>query len=357
MEPILSLQNISQAYGNQRIVNQLSLELEDGQIGCLLGESGCGKTSVLRTIAGFEPLLQGEIRISGQLVSQPGRSLAADQRKVGMVFQDYALFPHLTIYDNVIFGCKGNDRKQAAQQVNKLLDIVGLGNSLKKYPHELSGGQQQRVALARALAPQPQLLLLDEPFSNLDVTLRERLSLEVRDILKEQGTTALMVTHNQHEAFAMADLVGVMRCGEIQQWDTAYNLYHHPANPYVADFVGEGVLLPGLVSANCRVETGLGQLDGLCCVEIPPGTAVDVLIRPEDIVYDPACEPNVEILRRHFRGPSTFYTLEMSDGTQLQMLMPSTSDHLPGTRIGIRPQVQHLVLFQTKQQSIGPKPY
>ena len=355
MDTILSLQGISQAYGQQRIVNQLSLELEDGQIGCLLGESGCGKTSVLRTIAGFEPLLQGEIRIAGELVSQPGWSLAADQRKVGMVFQDYALFPHLTIYDNVIFGCKGNDKKRAAQQVNKLLDIVGLGNSQKKYPHELSGGQQQRVALARALAPQPQLLLLDEPFSNLDVTLRERLSLEVRDILKEQGTTALMVTHNQHEAFAMADLVGVMRCGEIQQWDTAYNLYHHPANPYVADFVGEGILLPGFVRDNCRVETGLGQLGGLCCVEIPPGTAVDVLIRPEDIVYDPECEPNVEILRRHFRGPSTFYTLEMSNGTQLQMLMPSTSDHSPGSRIGIRAQVQHLVLFQTKQHSIGPE--
>lgn len=354
MEPILSLQNISQAYGSQRIVNQLSLELEDGQIGCLLGESGCGKTSVLRTIAGFEPLLEGEIRISGQLVSQPGRSLAADQRMVGMVFQDYALFPHLTIYDNVIFGCKGTDKKRATQQVNKLLDTVGLGDSQKKYPHELSGGQQQRVALARALAPQPQLLLLDEPFSNLDVTLRERLSLEVREILKEQGTTALMVTHNQHEAFAMADLVGVMRSGEIQQWDTAYNLYHHPVNPYVANFVGEGVLLPGLVRSNCRVETGLGQLNGLCCVEMTPGTAVDVLIRPEDIVYDPEREPNVEVLRRHFRGPSTFYTLEMAEGTQLQMLMPSTSNHLPGTRIGIRAEIQHLVLFPTEQHSLRP---
>jgi iron(III) transport system ATP-binding protein len=189
---------------------------------------------------------------------------------------------------------------------------------------------------------------MDEPFSNLDVTLRERLSLEVRDILKEQGTTALMVTHNQHEAFAMADLVGVMRSGEIQQWDTAYNLYHHPANPYVADFVGEGVLLPGQVSAECLVDTGLGRLDGLCCVEVAPGTEVDVLIRPEDIIYDPNIEPNVEVLRRHFRGPSTFYTLGMADGTRLQMLMPSTSDHLPGTRIGIRPQIQHLVLFPAR---------
>ncbi len=344
MESVLNLQGISQAYGRHRVVHELSLQLEAGQIGCLLGESGCGKTSVLRTIAGFEPLLTGEIHIAGQLVSRPGFSLAADRRQVGMVFQDYALFPHLTIFDNVAFGLKGFDKSYVQQWVAELLRTVGLDRSCDKYPHELSGGQQQRVALARALAPQPQLLLLDEPFSNLDVTLRERLSLEVRDILKQQGTTALMVTHNQHEAFAMADLVGVMRAGEIQQWDTAYNLYHHPANPYVANFVGEGGLLPGVVGPECLVETGLGVLEGLCCIDSYVDTAVNVLIRPEDIVYDGNCEPNAEVLRRNFRGPNILYTLRITDGSQLQMLMPSTCDHQPGSRIGIRPQVQHLVL-------------
>jgi iron(III) transport system ATP-binding protein len=345
MELVLNLRGISQAYGRHQVVRELSLQLEAGQIGCLLGESGCGKTSVLRTIAGFEPLLAGEIHIAGQLVSRSEFSMAADQRQVGMVFQDYALFPHLTISDNIAFGLKRVDKAYALRRVEELLQVVGLDRSGDKYPHELSGGQQQRVALARALAPQPQLLLLDEPFSNLDVTLRERLSLEVRDILKQQGTTALMVTHNQHEAFAMADLVGVMRAGEIQQWDTAYNLYHHPANPYVANFVGEGVLLPGVVGPDCHVETALGVLEGLCCIDSYAGKAVKVLIRPEDIVYDAECEPNAEVLRCNFRGPNILYTLCIADGSQLQMLMPSTCDHQPGNRIGIRPQVEHLVLF------------
>lgn len=345
---MLKLHNISQAYERQRVVHQLSMELEAGQIGCLLGESGCGKTSVLRTIAGFEPLLEGEIHIAGQLASRANWTLAADQRRVGMVFQDYALFPHLSIFDNIAFGLKGAPKKPVAERVSNLLETMGLANVQERFPHELSGGQQQRVALARALAPQPQLLLLDEPFSNLDVTLREHLSLEVRDILKAQGTTALMVTHNQHEAFAMADLVGVMRSGEIQQWDTAFNLYHHPANPYVADFVGEGVLLPGIVGTDCHVETELGILYGQCCIELPAGTPVNVLIRPEDILYDAALEPNAEVVQRNFRGPNILYTLGMANNTRLQMLMPSTCDHHPGTRIGIRAEVQHLVLFPAR---------
>ena len=345
MEPVLQLDNISQAYGRQRVVHELSLQLEAGQIGCLLGESGCGKTSVLRTIAGFEPLLRGEIHIAGHLASRTGWTLDADQRRVGMVFQDYALFPHLSIFDNVSFGVKNAAKKLLKERVSELLKTMGLEDVKHRFPHELSGGQQQRVALARALAPQPQLLLLDEPFSNLDVTLRERLSLEVRDILKAQGTTALMVTHNQHEAFAIADQIGIMRNGEIQQWDTAYNLYNHPVNPYVADFVGEGVLLPGLVGTECHVETELGILQGQCCIELPVGTPVNVLIRPEDIVCDAAVEPNARVLQRHFRGPEILFTLEMANGTQLPMLMPSTSDHQPGSRIGIRPQVQHLVMF------------
>lgn len=345
MEPVLNLSKISQAYGQQRVIRELSFQLEAGQIGCLLGESGCGKTSVLRTIAGFENLLEGEIRIAGQLVSRAGWTLAADQRQVGMVFQDYALFPHLSIFDNIAFGMKRVDKNQLNDRILCLLQTMGLEGVRDRFPHELSGGQQQRVALARALAPQPRLLLLDEPFSNLDVTLRERLSLEVRDILKSQGTTALMVTHNQQEAFAIADQIGIMRQGVIQQWDTAYNLYHHPANPYVADFVGEGALLPGIVGEGCHVETELGILEGQCCVELPAGTPVNILIRPEDIVSDTAIEPNAEVLQRNFRGPDILFTLRMINGSQLPMLLPSTSDHQPGSRIGVRPQMQHLVMF------------
>ena len=223
---LLELKNIQQAYGQQLVVNNLSLTLEKGQIGCLLGPSGCGKTSVLRCIAGFEPVIAGEILLSGVRVSGNGVFLPPEQRHIGMVFQDYALFPHLTVIDNIGFGLHQLPKNDRGPRVNELLGTVGLSDAANKYPHELSGGQQQRVALARALAPRPDLLLLDEPFSNLDVSLRERLSLEVREILKSQNTTAILVTHDQNEAFAIADEIGIMHRGEIQQWDSAYNLYH-----------------------------------------------------------------------------------------------------------------------------------
>ena len=187
-----------------------------------------------------------------------------------MVFQDHALFPHLSVARNIAFGLKDWDKAAREERVETLLKMVGLPNTGSKYPHELSGGQQQRVALARALAPCPSLLLLDEPFSSLDVDLRERIGQEVREILKTQGTTALLVTHDQHEAFAIADEIGVMNEGEIQQWDSAYNLYHRPANRFVADFVGEGVLMPGTVLNERQVETELGTIAGEIPLECKP---------------------------------------------------------------------------------------
>ncbi|HSD59639.1 MAG TPA: ABC transporter ATP-binding protein, partial [Burkholderiales bacterium] len=256
--PVLELRGISHAYGKQTVVQSLSLSLGRGTIGCLLGPSGCGKTTVLRCIAGFERVAAGEIRLSGQAVASPTLYLPPEKRRVGMVFQDYALFPHLSVSENVAFGLHGMPRAGRRARVEELLAVVRLAEAARKYPHELSGGQQQRVALARALAPRPDLLLLDEPFSNLDVDLRERLSLEVRDILKSQNATAILVTHDQHEAFAIADEIGIMHGGEIQQWDSAYNLYHKPVNRFVADFVGQGVFLEGRVLNPRQVEIELG---------------------------------------------------------------------------------------------------
>ncbi len=344
-ENILELNGISQAYGQHLVVKNLSLRLVKGQIGCLLGESGCGKTTVLRTIAGFEPLLAGQILLGGQEVSRPGWSLPPAKRAIGMVFQDYALFPHLTIFDNVAFGLKGLDRAAKVIRVNEMLDLVGLGGSQAKYPHEISGGQQQRVALARALAPRPSLLLMDEPFSNLDVTLRERLSMEVRDILKAYGATALFVTHNQQEAFAVADQIGVMRDGALLQWSNGHRLYHHPADPGVARFVGEGVLLPGVVRSERQVETGLGMLNGSFSAPCTGGCAVDVLVRPEDVVHDDASPVKAEVVRRYFRGASVLYSLRLGSGDLVQALVPSHCDHAPGEKIGIRQDVRHIVLF------------
>jgi len=244
---MLELNQLHLAYdtprGRRDVVRDLSLTLATGQIGCLLGASGCGKTTILRAIAGFEPLHHGEIRLGDSVISTPMYQRAPEKRAVGMMFQDYALFPHLSVGENIGFGLRRLSRAARSERVSALLALVGLAGSQGRYPHELSGGQQQRVALARALAPEPDMLLLDEPFSNLDIDTRERLAFELRDILKQTGHTAMLVTHNQAEAFAIADRIGVMHEGKIVQWDTPYNLHHHPANAFVAQFISREHLL------------------------------------------------------------------------------------------------------------------
>ncbi|AOB26712.1 MULTISPECIES: ABC transporter ATP-binding protein [Bordetella] len=247
MADLLELDHIRLGYdtpqGLKTIIDDLSLSLPAGHIGCLLGESGCGKTTVLRAIAGFEPVLAGHIALDGAVISSPDAQVAPELRRVGMMFQDYALFPHLSVSQNVAFGLRRLSRSARAQRVAEMLELVGLAQSADSYPHEISGGQQQRVALARAMAPSPDLLLLDEPFSNLDVDTRERLAFEVREILKRTGHTAILVTHNQAEAFAIADRIGVMARGHIEQWDTPYNLHQHPASPFVRDFIRREALV------------------------------------------------------------------------------------------------------------------
>lgn len=258
MTDFLTLDRITLSYdgpdGLIPVVSNLSLNLEKGSIGCLLGASGCGKTTVLRAIAGFEPVRTGAIALDGQVLSSPQHTIAPEKRQVGMMFQDYALFPHLNVSQNIAFGLRRWDKQRRRERVDELLHLAGLEGSGKRYPHELSGGQQQRVALARALAPEPGLLLLDEPFSNLDVDTRERLAFEVRDILKKTGHTAILVTHNQAEAFAIADRIGVMQEGRIAQWDTPYCLHHHPNSQFVADFIKREALLAQRAQAYLRGE-------------------------------------------------------------------------------------------------------
>ncbi len=349
---LLDLDAVHQAYGEHEVVRGMSMRLARGAIGCLLGPSGCGKTTVLRCIAGFEPVAAGTIRIAGKLVSGPGVMVPPENRRIGMVFQDYALFPHLNVGDNVAFGLHGMPRADRLRRAAECVDAVGLGGKGQKYPHELSGGQQQRVALARALAPQPDLLLLDEPFSNLDVELRERLSLEVRDIIKRTDTTAVIVTHDQQEAFAIADEIGVMHGGAIQQWNTAYELYHRPANRFVADFVGQGVFLPGNVMSSKQVRIELGMLNGsvphACepgCDACGKGCSVDVLLRPDDVIHDDASSMKAEVLHKAFRGAEILYTLRLDSGRKVLALVPSHHNHALGEKIGIRLDVDHVVAF------------
>lgn len=253
---LLEISHIALGYdtpaGLKAVVRDLSLGLPAGHIGCLLGESGCGKTTVLRSIAGFEPVRAGHIALGGRVLSSATEQVAPERRNVGMMFQDYALFPHLTVSENVAFGLRKMERGARTARVSEMLELVGLAHVAASYPHEISGGQQQRVALARALAPSPELLLLDEPFSNLDVDTRERLAFEVRDILKTTGHTAILVTHNQAEAFAIADRIGIMANGEIAQWDTPYDLRHTPASDFVRDFIRREALVEQREQAYAR---------------------------------------------------------------------------------------------------------
>ena len=343
--PLLAINALRHAYGSNEVIKGLSLTLNRGTIGCLLGASGCGKTTVLRCIAGFDPVQAGEISLNGQIVSQRGVLLPTEARHVGMVFQDYALFPHLTVAENVAFGLRDTDRTARARRVDEVLEIVRLPGVRDQYPDELSGGQQQRIALARALAPRPDLLLLDEPFSNLDVDFRAKLTDDVREILKQQNTTAILVTHDQHEAFNLADEIGIMRDGVIEQWDTPYRLYHEPITRYVADFVGQGVFLPGTVLADARIRLELGVFQANTS-DWPQGAEVDVLLRPDDILHDDASPLQAKVLHKAFRGAQFLYTLQLPAGGHVMSLVPSHHNHAIGERIGIRLEIDHLVAFR-----------
>ena len=345
----LAVIDVSVAYADTTVVRDVSFTLEPGNIGCLLGPSGCGKTTLLRAIAGFEPVSRGEIRLHGELVSRPGSMRAPERRQIGMVFQDFALFPHLTVAKNIAFGLRGQPAAARRRRVGELLELVGLTGSARRYPHELSGGMQQRVALARAMAPRPRMLLLDEPFSSMDAELREQLAREVRDLLKREGITAILVTHDQLEAFAMADLIGVIGEGRVHQWGSGFSLYHEPADRFVADFIGQGVLLPATVHDEIRVKTELGRVAGQHPHGLEPGTLAEVLIRPDDMLYDESSPRKATVVERAFRGAEFLYTLRLASGTEVLCLVPSHHRHAIGEEIGVRLQADHLVVFPMRE--------
>ncbi len=353
----LQLCDVGVTYGKTEAVKDITLLIEHGQLACLLGPSGCGKTTLLRAIAGFESLSSGTIQLGPDIISNKTNTLPPEQRKIGMVFQDFALFPHLDLAGNIAFGIRKQGRKQRQQRISELLELVDLSGYEKRYPHELSGGQQQRIALARALAPKPKLLLLDEPFASQDMELREMLAREVRQILKQEQVTAVLVTHDQHEAFAMADVIGVMQQGRIQQWDTAYNLYHQPLNPFVADFIGEGSIIDGEVIDRNTVSTVLGEANGKVPLECKAGHPVAVLIRPDDVVIsadavDSALHESVQsgmqavITAKLFRGSHFLYQLKLADGTRISALAPSHQDYPLGVPVSFTLDMRHLVILQ-----------
>lgn len=347
---VLELRAVSCAYEPGRpAVQGISFSAREGEILCLLGPSGCGKTTILRAIAGFEPVRSGQLFLSGQLVSSPDVTVPTENRRVGMVFQEYALFPHLRVQDNIAFGLRHLVRSERAARVQEMLRLTGLEGFERRYPHELSGGQQQRVALARALVQHPVVLLLDEPFSNLDPDMAGRMRQELHDLLRRTKTTTVLVTHDHDEAFAMADRIAVLNQGRLEQFDTPEMTYHMPATPFVADFVGQADFVPGTVSQG-MVRTELGEFPDT--IECKDGTAVVVMIRPDDIHLVPTKGARARVLSRQFRGSENLYTVSLPSGQIVHSSQGSTSIYQAGTPVEVRVLATHTVLFR-REDSTG----
>ena len=342
---LLQLEGVHCAIAEHAVVRGVSLQLAAGELGCLLGPSGCGKTTLLRAIAGFQPLTAGSIFLRGGLASSTAKQIPPERRHLGFVFQDLALFPHLRVEQNIGFGLQRLDRSLRAERVGSMLAMFGLQDLGQRYPHELSGGQQQRVALARSLAPQPDLLLLDEPFSSLDAHLRSTLRDDLVGVLRKLGIAALLVTHDQAEAFSFADRLGVMREGELQQWDSAFDVYHRPASAFVARFVGEGKLIGGRVRRDGGVDTALGVLRGKLPTTSAAGGAVSVLVRPDDLLPDGDSGVPVRVVNAAFRGAETLLTLALADGSEICALFPSHIRHQAGEQIRVTTDLAHVVIF------------
>ena len=349
---MLSLENLSLAYGDKTVVTEATFSLELGEIGCLLGPSGCGKSTLLRGVAGFERPVGGVISMDGRVLSTPASVVDPERRHIGMVFQDFALFPHLDVAGNIAFGLRELNRKEQNRRVEELLELFGLPGYEKRMPHSLSGGEQQRVALARAMAPKPTLLLMDEAFSNLDVELRLSIVPEVRRILKHENMRAILVTHDQAEAFGLADRVGVMREGRIHQWDGPHALYHRPATRFVAQFVGEGELIPATAIDGKRLRSALGTHDVHGEHGIEVGRSVEILIRPDDIYHDHTSEFTGEIVEISFRGSHYQYLVRLEGGQHVYCLAASHHSREIGDRIGMVPKVESLVVFDRDESSV-----
>ncbi len=335
---MICVHGVSKAYGEVPAVRDTQLCVERGELVALLGPSGCGKTTLLRLIAGFERPDSGEIMLDGRLVASPRGVVPPERRRVGMVFQDYALFPHLSVAENIAFGVPRRERRR---RLPELLEVVDLEGYERRYPHELSGGQQQRVALARALAPAPSLVLLDEPWSNIDPLLRTAMRDDLAAILRQVGVTVVLVTHDREEAFSLADRIALMRHGTIVQSGSPEALYLQPTDRWAAEFVGAGNFMRGRVEGDL-VDTLLGRFP----VTGSYGSAdVDVLIRPELLGLRPDPRGSGEIVAREFRGHDVVYRVALADGTVLVSQRPSNEAVALGTRVALEPHLQVVPVF------------
>ena len=341
--PMLELRNITCGYQpDVPTVRNLTLHLQEGNILCLLGPSGCGKTTTLRAIAGFEKLSGGEIHLQGEVLASSAVHRPPEQRRVGLVFQEYALFPHMNVEDNVAFGLyhwKNSDRQT---RVHTMLELVGLQGLEHRFPHELSGGQQQRVAIARALAPKPLMLLLDEPFSNLDPDMTIKMRKELYRVLRQTQTTAILVTHDHEEAFAMADQVAVMQDGLLVQCDTPETIYQQPSCSFVAEFIGQANTIPGIIQ-NGQIETEIGTIPNQSDFESQ--SRVLVMVRPDDIQFTPSETGAGRIESRQFQGSQTLYSIRLKSGQLIHCCMKPIPVYNIETSVIVHVTTSHTILF------------
>ena len=334
---VLLCDKLIKSFGETVALNQTKIELFNGEILAILGPSGCGKSTLLRAIAGFENIDSGDITINGKTVSSRDKFTPAEKRRVGMVFQDYALFPHLTVEDNVGFGTKSSSKSDKASLVKQMLKLVELDGMEGRYPHELSGGQQQRVAVARTLAANPVTILLDEPFSNLDATMRTEIRNTVRQALQGRGVATIIVTHDREEAFTIADRVAVMNSGQIEQVDTPENMYRSPVSKFVASMTGTANFMPAIITSN-RAVTELGKFQWVSPTNgIVYGDEVELLVRPDDFLVLPNPNASVTVTSREYRGDAMVLSVELGSGNTIQCRQGPYSDLPVGTSVDLVP--------------------
>ena len=350
MDKKLIISNLSLTFEEKnKVLSNINFHIDDSEIGCILGPSGCGKTSLLRAIAGFESISSGSILKDGVCITNSVENTPVANRNMGMVFQDYALFPNMDVKTNIAFGLKNSTELEKDNRVNYLLDLVNLVDCKNKYPHELSGGEQQRIALVRALAPSPDIILMDEPFSNIDQDIKEELVSDVRLLLKELAITSIIVTHDQNEAFNLADKVAIMNNGTIQQVGIPYDIYHKPVNKFVANFIGLGTFLPLKKNNKGDFEIPLGPLDNNRIKnELTKFDNLEMLIRPDDIIHNDLSIKKAKILEKQFRGAEFLYKLLYNNEHQILCYAPSHHNHEIGELIGIELDIQHYVIFERR---------
>ncbi|GLR03288.1 ABC transporter ATP-binding protein [Vibrio hyugaensis] len=342
MSCALSIKNLTCQYDDQTVLESLSLEVEQGQIVCLLGASGCGKTTLLKAIAGLLPLSSGQMSLNCLTIDDGKNWLPPEQRNIGMIFQDYALFPHLTVAENIAFGLKNETAQQKLIKVEEMLSLVHLKGYGDRYPHQLSGGQQQRVAIARSLAYKPDLLLLDEPFSNIDTQVRHELIREIRKIFKEQGVTAIFVTHSREEAFAFADKMAVMNHGVIEQYGTASELYYQPSSKFVADFLGGGSYLVAKRISDNEYQTHLGVVEANAQQEIQVDDECALLLRPQHVQITADEESAIKVLEQHFMGDHCRYVIDVNGD---RLLATSAQALNVGDSVMVKVETQGVLAF------------